>query len=336
MHHNKPTPTRRWALATALGLACGVPIAQAQAQAQSPVSWTSKPLRLVVGGPAGGNADALARLLAEGLHQKLGKPVIVESKAGAAGALAVNDLAANGKDGSTFLVIQGGIVSETPLAYKVHYQPFKDLKPLAQLSRNGLVLVANKELPVNNLQQLADYGKTQKDGLMFASYATGMRGHTSGVVLGQALGVPMKHVGYKGSPPALTDLMGGHVPLMMDGLTTSLPLIKAGKIKALAVNYPTRISELPDVPTFKELGYPRLAETSWFGVWSRPEAPAEAQRVIREISLKYFAQPEVQKKVREMGMEPAGTATSEELMAGLQQAYKSQAEILKAIDYQPQ
>ena len=323
-------PPCRWVPIAALALACGMPTAQAQ------TSWTGKPLRLVVGGPAGGNADALARLLADRLHQKLGKPVIVESKAGAAGALAVNDLTSNGKDGSTFLVIQGGIVSETPLAYKVHYQPLKDLKPLAQLSRNGLVLVANKDLPVNTLQQLADYGKAQKDGMLFASYATGMRGHTSGIVLGQALGFPMKHVGYKGSPPALTDLMGGHVPLMVDGLTTSLPLIKAGKIKALAVNYPTRISELPDVPTFKELGYPQLAETSWFGVWSRPDAPAEAQQAVRDISLQYFAQPEVQKKVSEMGMEPAGTATSDELMAGLQLAYRSQAEILKAIHYQPQ
>ena len=312
-------------------ITCSLPVV-ASAQA----TWTNKPIRLVVGGPAGGNADALARLLAEGLHQKLGKPVIVESKPGAAGVLAVNDLNSNGKDGSTFLVIQGGIVSETPLAYKVHYQPFKDLKPLAQLSRNGLVLVANKDLPVNNLQQLADYGKAQKEGVLFASYAPGMRGHTSGVLLGQQMGIAMKHVGYKGSPPALTDLMGGHVPLMMDGLTTSLPLIKAGKIKAIAVNYPTRIAEIPDVPTFKELGYPRLAETSWFGVWSRPDAPAEAQKVIREVSLQYFAQPEVQKKVREMGMEPAGTATSEALMEGLQAAYKNQADVLKSINYQPQ
>ncbi len=321
---------RRLVLAAACSLACGVHAQQAQ------VTWTNKPLRLVVGGPAGGTADMLARLLAEGLYQKLGKVVIVESKPGAAGALAINDLISSGKDGSTFLVGQGGFVSETPLAYKVHYQPFKDIKPLAQLSRTALVLVANKDFPVNNLQQLADYGKAQKDGVMFASYATGMRAHTSGVLLGQLMGITMKHVGYKGSPPALTDLMGGHVPLAMDGVLTSLPLIKAGKIKPLAVNYPTRISELPDVPTFKELGYPRLSEAGWMGVWSRPDAPLEAQQVIREVSLKFFAQPEIQKKVREIGMEPAGSATSEELVAGLREESKRQAELLKSIDYQPQ
>lgn len=328
--NNSQKMNRRLVLAAACSLACGVHAQQAQ------VTWTHKPLRLVVGGPAGGTADMLARLLAEGLYQKLGKVVIVESKPGAAGALAINDLISSGKDGSTFLVGQGGFVSETPLAYKVHYQPFKDIKPLAQLSRTALVLVANKDFPVNNLQQLADYGKAQKDGVMFASYATGMRAHTSGVLLGQLMGITMKHVGYKGSPPALTDLMGGHVPLAMDGVLTSLPLIKAGKIKPLAVNYPTRISELPDVPTFKELGYPRLSEAGWMGVWSRPDAPPEAQQVIRDVSLKFFAQPEIQRKVREIGMEPAGSATSEELVAGLREESKRQAELLKSIDYQPQ
>lgn len=332
MHNAQHMGRRHWMgmVCTALGLAGTLTAAQAQ------TPWPSKPIRLVVGGPAGGNADSLARLLAEGLQQQLGKPVIVESKPGAAGALAVSDLMSSGKDGHTFMVIQGGIVSETPLAYKVHFKPFQDIKPLAQLSRTGLVLVANKEVPANNLQQLAAYAKTQKEGMDFASYATGMRGHTTGMLMGQLMGVSMKHVGYKGSPPALTDLMGGHVPLMVDGLTTALPLIKAGKIKALAVNYPTRISELPDVPTFKEQGFAQLAESGWFGVWSRPDAPAEAQQKVRDIALQFFQQPAVQKKVREMGMEPPTAATSDALMADLQQASQRQAALLKAINYQPE
>lgn len=334
MNKSQTMQGRRWMLAAVCSLVCAVPAAHAQEKTQ--VTWTNKPLRLVVGGPAGGTADILARLLADGLYHKLGKVVIVEAKPGAAGALAINDMVQNGKDGSTFVVGQGGFVSETPLAYKVGYQPLKDLKPLAQLSRTALVLVANKEFPVNNLQQLADYGKAHPEGLMFASYATGMRAHTSGMLLGQLMGITMKHVGYKGSPPALTDLMGGHVPLAMDGVLSSLPLIKAGKIKPLAVIYPTRIAELPNVPTFKELGYPQLAEPGWMAVWSRPDAPAEAQKVIREVSLQFFAQPEIQKKVREIGMEPAGSATPEELMAGLRADSKRQAELLKSIDYQQQ
>lgn len=326
-------PWRAIALTSCLSLSAATMPLTANAQ-QAP--WPVKPIRLVVGGPAGGNADSLARLLADGMQKQLGKPVIVESKPGAAGVLAVNDLLANGKDAHTFLLIQGGIVSETPLAYKVSYQPFKDLKPLAQLSRNGLVLIANKDFPASNLQQLADYGKKQSDGLDFASYATGMRGHTSGMLLGQLLNIKMKHLGYKGSPPALSDLMGGHVPLMMDGLTTALPLIKAGKVKPLAVNYPARMVQLPDVPTFKELGYPQLSEVSWFGVWSRPDIPADVQARVREIALQYFKQPQIEARLRDMGMEPGTDANPEALMSELQKAFQRQQALLKSIDYQPQ
>lgn len=315
-------------------MALGLLAAASAAHAQS--DWPNKPLRLVVGAPAGGSADSLARLLAEGLQQELRKPVIVETKPGAGGVLAVSDLKANGKDGYTFLVIQGGIVAETPLAYKVNYQPFTDLRPLAQLSRSGLVLVANKDLPVSNLQQLIDYTKAQKGGLDFASYATGMKGHTSGILLAQQAHIELKHVGYKGSPPALTDLMGGHVPLMFDGLTTSLPLIKSGKIKPIAVNYPTRIAELPNTPTFKELGYPQLAQSGWFGVWARPDAPVAVQQKVRDITLAYFRKPEVLKRVREMGMDAPLASTSDELMKDLKQASQQQAAVLKSINYKPE
>ncbi|MBP0633252.1 tripartite tricarboxylate transporter substrate binding protein [Cupriavidus sp. AcVe19-1a] len=321
---------RGYALAFGVGVVGWLPVAQAQP------AWPTKPVRLVVAGPAGGSADALARLLAEGLHKAWSKPVIVENKPGAAGALAISDMQSTGKDGHTLLVIQGGVVSEAPLAYKVHYKPFADLKPLAQISRTGLVLVANKDLPVSNLKQLVDYGKSQKDGLVFASYAAGLKGHTSGILLGQLTHVPMRHVGYKGSPPALNDLMGGHVPLMFDGVTTSLPLIKAGKIKAIAVAYPTRIAGLADVPTFKELGYPQLAQAGWFAVWSRPDVDPAVQQKIREATLAYFKQPAVQSRIKDMGMEQGDPSTSEEMMTDLKHAYQQQAALLKSINYQPE
>ncbi|MEM5430302.1 tripartite tricarboxylate transporter substrate binding protein [Cupriavidus oxalaticus] len=321
---------RGYALALGVGVVGWLPVAQAQP------AWPTKPVRLVVAGPAGGSADALARLLAEGLHKAWSKPVIVENKPGAAGALAISDMQSTGKDGHTLLVIQGGVVSEAPLASKVNYKPFADLKPLAQISRTGLVLVANKDLPVSNLKQLVDYGKSQKDGLVFASYATGLKGHTSGILLGQLTHVPMRHVGYKGSPPALNDLMGGHVPLMFDGVTTSLPLIKAGKIKAIAVAYPTRIAGMADVPTFKELGYPQLALAGWFAVWSRPDVEPAVQQKIREATLAYFREPAVQNRIKDMGMEQGDPATSDEMMTDLKQAYQQQAALLKSINYQPE
>lgn len=299
-------------------------------------AWPNKPIRLIVTGPAGGTADTLARLLAEGMHQELKQPVIVESKPGASGALGVHELKASGKDGYTFLVIQEGALSEAPLVQKVSFNPLKDLTPLAQLTRTGLVMVANKDLPVKDLPDFIRYAKQQPNGVDFASYSPGLKGHTSGMQLGQLAHITMRHVGYKGSPPALVDLMGGHVPVMFDGLTTSLPLIRSGKIKPLAVVYPTRLKSLPEVPTFTELGYPQMSKPGWFAVWSHPQAPAAVQHKLREVALAYFQKEAVQQQVRNFGMEPGLPLTTAEMETDLKDATQKQAALLKSINYQPE
>ena len=320
--------------AMALTVSLGAMALATQALAQAP--WPAKPIRLLVAGPAGGTADALARLLATGIHEGLDQPVIVESKAGASGGIAINELKAKGKDGYTFLVIQDGALSEAPLATKVAYDPFKDLTPLAQLTRTGLVFVANKDLPVSNIKDWADYARKQPGGVEFASYATGFKGHTSGMLLGQLTKINMRHVGYKGSPPALVDLMGGHIPFMFDGISTALPLVKSGKIKALAVAYPTRIASMPDVPTFIEQGYPQLAKPGWFAVWSQPDVPADIQQKVRDVTLAYFQKDAVLKQIRMIGMEPGTPASTADMMADLKDASEKQAALLKAINYQPE
>jgi len=325
---------RRLGLSIAAGLAMAACGGAALAQAAQG-TWPTKPIRLLVAGPPGGTADALARLAAEGLKD-LGQPVIVEAKPGGSGVIAINDLLANGHDGHTLLVIQVGAVSEMPLVNKVRFQPFKDMKPLAQISRTGLVLVTNKALSLATVGDVVKYGRSQKDGLDFASYATGMKGHTLGIQFGHLTHLKMHHVGYKGSPQALVDLMGGQVPLMFDGVTTSLPLIKGGKINAVAVSYPTRIGALPDVPTFKELGYPQLAQASWFAVWSRPDVAPDIQQKIRDATLRHFDQPAVRRGLQDMGMEPGQPLSSEAMMADARAAYEQQAALLKSINFQPE
>lgn len=298
--------------------------------------WPTKPVRIVVGGPAGGTADALARIVAEGLTRSLGKPVIVENKPGASGAIAVNDLINSPHDGHTLLLIQNGIVSETPLAHKVNFNPFKDLKPLAQLSRQGLVLVGNNKLPAKDLKELIAYIGKQKGGVDYASYGAGLRAHTTGVQFSRLAGVQMTHVGYKGSPPALQDVVGGHVPLMFDGPATSLHLIKAGRIKAYAVKYPTRIAALPDVPTFAELGFPTLTEGGWMGLWSTPDLPLALQARVRDLTLQHLNQPSVRQRLEAMGMEAGLPLSSDELTKDLHVAYDRQIELLRSIDYKPE
>ncbi|MES2362390.1 MAG: tripartite tricarboxylate transporter substrate binding protein [Pseudomonadota bacterium] len=320
----------RRALVLALTLGAGLAAVTQGAYAQE---WPTKPIRIVVGGPAGGTADALARIVAEGLTQSLGKPTIVENKPGAAGVLAVNDLVSSAHDGHTLLLIQGGIVTETPQAYKVHFNPFKDLKPLAQISRQGLILVGNNNLPAKNLKELIDYIKAEKGRVSYASYAAGMRAHTSGVQFSRLVGVEMNHIGYKGSPPALQDVMGGHVPLMFDAPATSLQLIKAGKIKAYAVNYPTRITALPEVPTFTELGFPALNEVGWMGLWSTPDLSPIIQAKVRDLTLQYLKQPKQRQRIEAMGMEAGLPLTSEELTKDLRAGYDRQGELLRSIQY---
>ncbi len=306
------------------------------AQAGQTVDWPTKPIRLIVTGPAGDTADTLARLLAEGMQQELKQPVIVESKPGASGAIGIQDLKSHGKNGYTFLVIQDGALSEAPLAQKVSFDPFKDLTPLAQLTRTGLVMVANKDLPFQTLPEFISYARQQRDGVDFASYATGLKGHTSGMLLGQLAKINMRHVGYKGSPPALVDLMGGHVPVMFDGVTTSLPLIRSGKIKALAVVYPSRLQTLPEVPTFTELGYPQLSKPGWFAVWSHPQTPAAIQQKLRDVALAHFRKESVLKQLATVGMEPGQPLTTAEMTADLKEASRKQAALLKSIGYKPE
>ncbi|TYK68919.1 tripartite tricarboxylate transporter substrate binding protein [Comamonas sp. Z3] len=306
------------------------------AQAEQTADWPTRPIRLIVTGPAGGTADTLARLLAEGMTQELKQPVIVESKPGASGAIGIQDLKSHGKSGYTFLVIQDGALSEAPQAQKVSFDPFKDLTPLAQLTRTGLVMVATKELPFQTLPEFISYARQQRDGVDFASYATGLKGHTSGMLLGQLANINMRHVGYKGSPSALVDLMGGHVPVMFDGVTTSLPLIRSGKIKALAVVYPSRLQTLPEVPTFSELGYPQLSKPGWFAVWSHPQTPAAIQQKLRDVALAHFRKEAVLKQLASLGMEPGQPLSTAEMTTDLQEASRKQAALLKSIGYKPE
>ncbi|MBB3009011.1 tripartite tricarboxylate transporter substrate binding protein [Cupriavidus alkaliphilus] len=332
MKQAQPSARRRALLSCMLGLALPAALpALAHAQA-----WPTKVVRIVVGGPAGGTADILARLLAEGLTQSLGKPVIVEQKPGGAGAIAVGTLLSAPHDGHTLLLIQGGIVSETPLALKVSFDPFRDLKPIVQVARTGLVLVGNPRLPAKNFSELLAYIKSKPGQVDYASYAAGMRGQTLGVQFNRLAGVNMSHVGYKGSPPALQDVMGGHVPLMFDGLATSLPLIKAGKLRAYAVAYPKRIPALPEVPTFAEVGFPAMTEPGWMGLWLPPDVPAAVQERIRNATLAIVQQPGYRKHVEDMGMDNGQPLGSEALSREARAAYERQAELLKSIRFVPE
>jgi tripartite-type tricarboxylate transporter receptor subunit TctC len=313
--------------------ALGVALAPTAALAQA---WPSKPVRIVIGAPAGGTADIVARLLADGLQKEWGQPVIVDARPGGAGTIGVNELMNAPADGHTLYVAVNAQVTEIPHVIKVRYDPFKDLKPLVDLGGGGLLFVGNPSLPAKNVAEVVAYAKANAGKVSYASYSAGTISHTMGLALNKAAGIEMSHVPYRGSPPALQDVMGGHVPLMFDGPATSIPMIKGGKLKVFAVSGPKRNPALPDVPTFAEQGYPTLDETAVMLLWSRPDVPADVQAKIRTTALKVMAQPAAQARLREFGFDQGSGASPEELTKTLRSAYDKQGATLRALGVNPQ
>jgi tripartite-type tricarboxylate transporter receptor subunit TctC len=299
-------------------------------------AWPARPLRLVAAGTAGGSADIVARLLAEALAPELGKPVVVEPRPGGSGVIAVNDLLASPRDGHAAMVAVNSLASEIPHLVRVPVDMTSAIRPIAELARGGLVLVGSTALAPRTLAELVAYMKARPRQMSYASYATGSMSHLLGLQLNKAAGLDLSHVGYKGSTPALSDVMGGHVPLMFDGMPTSLPLIRAGRLRAYAVSLPARSPQLPDVPTFTELGYPQLEAVAWMGLWIAPDVPADVQAHLRAATLRVLSRPRVRERLAELGFDPGAGRTPEELARSLRADYERVGAMLRSIGFRPE
>jgi len=326
---NSVSLSRRQLLATALVSTLAPGWARAE-------NWPARPVRFVVAGPAGANADIIARLVSDPLQKDLGQPVVVDNRPGAAGAIAIGEMLQAPHDGYTFLVGVSSLVSEVPHIVKLRWDMATAIKPLAELGRGGLVLVAHPSVPAKDLKGLIAYAKANPGKLNYASYSPGTLSHVLGLQLNQAAGIQLTHVGYKGSSPALQDVMGNHVPLMFDALGSSLPLLQSGKIKAYAVSSPQRMPQLPDVPTFHELGYPQMDAVAWMGLWCAPDVPAPIQARVREATLKVLATPAVRARMQDTGFEVAQPRTTEEMVKGLKVDYDRVGGVLQSIGFKPE
>lgn len=191
-------------------------------------------------------------------------------------------------------------------------------------------------LPAKNLAELVAYVKASPGKVSYASYSPGTLSHVMGLQLNKAAGIDMTHVGYKGSTPGLADVMGGHVQLMFDGIPTSMPMIKAGKVVPFAVSLPQRSPLLPNVPTFAELGYPEIQGLVWQGLWVTPDVPASAQNRLRDATLKVLAQPAIRERLKEISLEVSQPRTSEEMTKTLRADYERIGEVLKSINFKPE
>ena len=272
--------------------------------------YPARPVTLVVPYPAGGSADILARLVGQQLGARLGQPVVVENKGGAGTAIGAKAVAQATPDGYTLLLGTVSSQAINPAMNKVGYDAMKDFVAVSPLAAIPFVLVANPSLPARSVADVIAMAKAQPRKLAYASAGPGTSNHLAGELLASRAKINLLHVPYKGSAPALTDVVGGQVPLMFDLITTSLPMLQAGKVKALAVTSRTRSKLLPDVPTISESALPDYEVSAWFGVFAPAGTPqAIVSRLNAELTAILQA-PDMQKRLRDMGAE-AETGTPE-------------------------
>ena len=243
------------AFAAALAFACIAAHGQGQGPGQGQGALPNKPLRIVVGYPAGQTVDIVARNFAAALGKEIGQPVFVENRPGANGSLGAQEVKRSAPDGSTLLLGTLGQMAINPTLYKkLPYDTLKDFAPVSQVSTGALLLVATPTFAPNNLQELSAYAKARPGKVDFASGGNGITAHLAMVVLEKQAGLQLNHIPYKGSPAAVTDVIGGQVPIMFDALAATLQQVKSGKLKPLAISGLKRNAQLPNVPTVDEQG----------------------------------------------------------------------------------
>lgn len=263
--------------------ACALTVAVAGSpalQAQSlPDDYPNKPVRLVVPYPPGGTADILARDIGARLTDELGQPVIIENRAGAGTAIGARHVASAPADGYTLFLgtSTSHVMNPAVNPQGVGYDPVADFTPLAAIGEVSYAIVTRPDKGLSSLQELIERARQHEAPLSYASAGQGSANHLAGELLANLAGVPLLHVPYKGSAPALNDVLAGQVDFMFDLTTTSQAHIRSGRLQALAVTAPDRVQVLPDVPTTAEQGRPELVVSSWFGVFAPAGLPAEVQ-----------------------------------------------------------
>lgn len=293
---------RRLALGgIALAAAVAAPLA-AQAQA-----YPTKPITIVVPFSAGGTTDILARVVGEALKNELGQPVVIDNRAGAGGNIGAALAAKANADGHTlFMGTVGTHAINQSLYKKLPYDPIKDFAPLTRVAMVPNLLVAHPSKPYNSVKELVAYAKANPGKVNFGSSGSGSSIHLSGELFNTLAKVDMIHVPYKGSAPAVTDLLGGQIDIMFDNMPSAIQHVRAGKLKPLAVTTAKRSPQLPDVPTVAEAGVPGYEATSWFGMFAPAATPAPVVAKLNAALVKVLADANVKKKIAEQGGEPHG------------------------------
>ena len=298
--------SRRLLIACAAALLAGASLPAASQQA----AWPSKAIRLVVGFAPGGGTDVMARALAQSLTESLGQPVIVDNKPGASGNLSASEVARATPDGYTILVAPTSIETANPYLFKSNVLPSRDLTPVMGIGRMQMYVVARPTIEAGNIKDLVALAKSQPGRMNYASSGTGTAPHLAGELFKESTGTFITHVPYRGSAPALQDVMAGQTDFVFDpGI--AFPHIKGGKVKLLGVASERKSPFFPDAPTYADLGIKNASLDIWFGVWGPKHLPADViARLSRELT-KALGTPALEEQFNGLGAEPAPVQTPE-------------------------
>jgi tripartite-type tricarboxylate transporter receptor subunit TctC len=266
--------------------------------------YPTKTVRIVVPFPPGGGTDVIARVLAQKLTESWGQQVIVENKAGASGTIGSDLVAKSAADGYTLLLTATHHAINLSMYKQLPYDTLRDFVPVAYIAASPNLLLLHPSVPANNVQELIAYVKSKPGGLNYASSSVGGATHLTGELFKTAAGIELQHIPYKGAAPAMTDLLGGQVPMMFDVISTALAHVRSGRLKAIAVTSAKRTTVMPEVPTVAESGIPGFEAISWFGLYAPAATPKDTVNRLNADFNRVLQLPEVKEKLAAQGAEP--------------------------------
>jgi len=282
----------------ALAVSSGTALAQ---------SFPNKAVRMVVPFPAGGSTDIVGRTVAQKLSEMWGQPVVVDNRPGGGTTIGTDAVAKAPADGYTLLVTPAPFTINPSLLAKLPYDALTDFAPITLINTTPLVLVVNPGVPAKSVKELIALAKARPGKLNFGSSGSGGSNHLAGELFNAMAGVKMVHIPYKGNAPALIDLAGGHVDLIFNGLTSALPLIKSGKLRALAVTSMQRSAALPDAPTLDEVALKGFVAVAWNGLGAPANTPRDVIAKINADVLRIVSSPELKERLKAEGSDPVGS-----------------------------
>jgi tripartite-type tricarboxylate transporter receptor subunit TctC len=292
-----------------LGITAAMPALVPAAQAQP--RWPDRPIRIIVPYPPGGSTDPVARLLASELQNRLGQPVVVENRAGAAGSIGTEAVARAAPDGTTFLFHTSVLATEPSFKQNLPYNVLTDLVPVSLLVTGPYLLVVNPALPARNVGELVAFARANPGKVNFGSAGTGSSGHLIGELFALRAGAQMVHVPYRGGGPSVTALMQNEIQFIFDTIPGSRALVEDGRLRALAVTSAERAPLLPQVPTIVESGLPDFANEFWLGLLAPARLPPEIQARMAEAVRASLAEPAFRERLMPLGMVPRGLGPEE-------------------------